>query len=145
MANHDITGRRGFLRGLAALPLIGGGVTLIGNPTAAAVPVSRVLLHAYGQWLHMERRILLHEMYPDPEQRRWANMLSPVGCNRGVDLYHLPSSPMDWRTIPQPSSRAAAVLATVGCEWMGQGVRATPWENDAPDDVVPVGFIGREA
>jgi hypothetical protein len=36
--------RRGFLRGLTAFPLIGGGVTLIGNPTAAAEPVSRDLL-----------------------------------------------------------------------------------------------------
>ncbi len=37
--------RRGFLRGLATLPLIGGGVTLIGNPTrAAAEPVTEDLL-----------------------------------------------------------------------------------------------------
>lgn len=32
--------RRGFLRGLVSLPLIGGGVTLIGAPTAAATPVT---------------------------------------------------------------------------------------------------------
>ena len=32
--------RRSFLRQLASLPLIGGGVTLIGKPTAAAVPVT---------------------------------------------------------------------------------------------------------
>jgi len=45
MANRDHTtthDRRGFLRGLAALPLIGGGVTLIGNPTRAAVVLSAV-------------------------------------------------------------------------------------------------------
>ena len=33
--------RRTFLRQLASLPLIGGGVTLIGNPTAAAVACQR--------------------------------------------------------------------------------------------------------
>jgi len=38
--------RRGFLRGLASLPLIGGGVTLIGQPTestGAPVHVDDVL------------------------------------------------------------------------------------------------------
>ena len=39
--------RRAFLRGLASLPLIGGGLTLIGNATAAAVPVTRELMHGY--------------------------------------------------------------------------------------------------
>ena len=34
--------RRSFLRGLAALPLIGGGVTLIGIP-AAPVPLSQAM------------------------------------------------------------------------------------------------------
>ena len=36
-APHD---RRGFLRGLAALPLIGGSVAILGKPTQAAVPVT---------------------------------------------------------------------------------------------------------
>ncbi len=43
----SLTGRRGFLRGLVTLPLIGGGVTLIGNPTAAAEPVTKELLVNY--------------------------------------------------------------------------------------------------
>ena len=38
--------RRTCLRGLASLPLIGGGVALIGNPTAAAVPITGPLLAA---------------------------------------------------------------------------------------------------
>ena len=42
----DPLARRGFLRGLAHLLLIGGGVTLIGNPTAAAEPVTEELLDA---------------------------------------------------------------------------------------------------
>jgi hypothetical protein len=36
----DLLARRDFLRSLAHLPLIGGGVTILGNPTAAAVPVT---------------------------------------------------------------------------------------------------------
>ncbi|MGY2052243.1 hypothetical protein [Methylobacterium sp. JK268] len=48
--------RRGILRGLATLPLIGGGVTLIGRPTAAAVPVTGGMLATYTAWLHFELR-----------------------------------------------------------------------------------------
>ena len=55
---HD---RRSFLRGLATLPLIGGGVTLIGNPTAAAVPVTDMLLQRYGLFLAIEAREALIE------------------------------------------------------------------------------------
>jgi len=47
--------RRGFLRALAALPLLGGGVQLLGNPTAAAVPVSQALLNRYLTFLAKER------------------------------------------------------------------------------------------
>ena len=47
--------RRAFLRQLASLPLIGGAVTLIGNPTAAAVPATPELLDAYEEWLDLER------------------------------------------------------------------------------------------
>lgn len=48
--------RRAFLRGLTSLPLIGGGVTLIGNPTAAAVPVTGGTALTYLAWLDFERR-----------------------------------------------------------------------------------------
>lgn len=41
--------RRTFLRGPASLRLVGGGVTLIGNPTAAAVPVTASLLETYNE------------------------------------------------------------------------------------------------
>jgi len=49
-------GRRGFLRNLVTLPLIGGGVTLIGNPTRAAEPVTPDLLDSYNAWLLSWRR-----------------------------------------------------------------------------------------
>ncbi|MCJ2114103.1 hypothetical protein MKK64_23320, partial [Methylobacterium sp. E-025] len=46
--------RRGFLRDLVSLPLIGGGVTLIGNPTAVATPITASLLANYETWLNQE-------------------------------------------------------------------------------------------
>lgn len=53
--------RRGFLRGLVTLPLIGGGLTLIGQPTAAAVPVTDALHERYFTWLAHEHRAALRE------------------------------------------------------------------------------------
>ena len=48
--------RRGFLRGLTALPLVGGGMSLIGNPVGAAVPVTDDLHFRYLSWLAHEHR-----------------------------------------------------------------------------------------
>lgn len=99
--------RRGFLRGLATLPLIGGGVTLIGNPTRAAEPVTQDLLQNYNAWLCMERQHLLYEMHPDKP----ADYFNP---NTAGGMYF-------WRAIangqPTPSTRAAVVLSAVGCDW----------------------------
>ena len=61
--------RRAFLRGLASLPMIGGGVTLIGNPTAAAVPATPQLLDAYNEWLDLERSWLMWERYGSGSER----------------------------------------------------------------------------
>ena len=49
---------------------IGGGVTLIGNPTKAAEPVTRHLLDCYDTWLFYERRFLRFERYGsnDPDR-----------------------------------------------------------------------------
>ena len=47
--------RRGFLRGLTTLPLIGGGVVLTGEPTSAATPITPGLLATYSAWLAYER------------------------------------------------------------------------------------------
>ncbi|TGD96197.1 hypothetical protein [Methylobacterium nonmethylotrophicum] len=54
--------RRGFLRGLTTLPLIGGGVTLIGSPTAAAVPLTGGMMATYAAWLHHEARAVRYAM-----------------------------------------------------------------------------------
>ena len=105
--------RRSFLRGLASLPLIGGGVTLIGNPTAAAVPVSNDLLAAYDQWLFYERRFLLREMYGHlgHDDLRQVERIVPV--NTAADRFYFPEEHRS-RDQPQPSTRAAVILSAAG-------------------------------
>lgn len=101
--------RRGFLRGLVSLPLIGGGVTLIGSPSAVAEPVSLTLLAEYECWLGLEQMRVAREMRPDSPYFGWR-------------LY---GSAHDWHRYSShnqpPSTRAALVLATVGCDWREGG------------------------
>lgn len=108
--------RRGFLRSLTSLPLIGGAVALIGAPSAVAAPITTDLLDAYSEWLFMERRLLCLERWPgvrDAEQF--------VPCNTGAGDFHLRPG-TDWRTLPQPSTRAALVMSAVGCDWTEGGL-----------------------
>ncbi|WP_018262372.1 hypothetical protein [Methylobacterium sp. WSM2598] len=106
----SLASRRGFLRGLTRLPLIGGGVTLIGNPTAAAEPVTPALLNAYNEWLFYERRLLCIEAYGSPDAEH------VVPC-AGAAEFHFSTGGMDWRSLPQPSGRAVVVLSAVRCDW----------------------------
>lgn len=115
---HD---RRSFLRGLAGLPLVGGGVTLIGNPTAAAVPVTDMLLQRYGLFLAIEAREALIECrerqqvadgYPDrvASVRPWVEGMNWAPDNpwmRGL-LEH-----------QRPSARAAVILSAAGIPLTG--------------------------
>ena len=116
-ADHpdDPATRRGFLRALAALPMIGGGVALIGAPEAVAEPITRDLLVTYADWLLMERRRLLKTLYPDPAERVFARR-SVIG-SEAADAFHIP---FDGRGgSPDPTTRAALVLSAVGCDWRG--------------------------
>ena len=108
----DALARRGFLRQLAGLPLIGGGVTILGNPTGAAEPVTEQLLDAYSEWLFYERRLLCLERWPGSRDAE-----AVVPANTGARGYHFPAYPPSWRDAPQPSTRAAVVLSAVGCGW----------------------------
>jgi len=105
--------RRGFLSGLATLPLIGGSVALIGSPSAVAEPVSPVLMHEYVNWLAYE----------------WSRAsIEAHGSDRGM-WFPLHGPAHQWhaergnrvRTLVPPSTRAALVLATVGCDWREGG------------------------
>lgn len=109
--------RRFFLRGLASLPLIGGGVTLIGNPTAAAVPVTPHLLDTYTAWLDLERSWLDWERYgPDGRGER-------VWCDPNMRVvWQDPLTKQCWRSTPamrcfdhrNAVSRAAVILSAAG-------------------------------
>ncbi len=117
-----MNGRRDFLRGLATLPLIGGGLTLIGKPTSVAEPVTLRLLDAYKTWLHFERRAVAWEMAMLPD------VVASYGGNRssrfdGLDHH---ATMTDIGDVPRfhqydgsapAGARAALVLSTVGANW----------------------------
>jgi len=112
------------LRALAGLPLIGGGVTLIGQPTAVAEPVTYDLLEAYKTWLQYEWRFLCWEMamlpdlvakhYPqvagEPDNGKRYDEIRKIHVYVGESGSYHPSS------MPA-STRAALVLSAVGCDW----------------------------
>lgn len=96
--------RRGFLRGLTTLPLIGGGVALIGNPTAAAVPVTGQTVATYLTWLHYEFRYVSWGC----GQPGYVPML-----NHGAAFHDRERSVA--LAARAAIHRAPVVLATVGC------------------------------
>jgi hypothetical protein len=97
--------RRAFLSQLAKLPLIGGGLSLIGQPKAVAEPVTLELLDNYQSWLISEYISLYREL----------QSLGHSGDinTRNPGALHGPPIGFD----PLPSSRAALVLSTIGCDW----------------------------
>lgn len=106
--------RRGFLSGLAGLPLIGGGVAILGAPTAAATPVTRGLLERYHAWIANEHAAVLFELgavSPRDPAQPWAERRI---C---TPLHWFPDAPDVERSVlaMPPSSRAAVVLSAVGC------------------------------
>lgn len=104
---HD---RRSFLRGLATLPLIGGAVTLIGQPTAAAMPATPQLLESYRNWLHMERRMLAWEL-AEGDPYAFDVLMHHFRPNDVGGLFH--------DDAPPPSTRAAVILSAAGVPLTG--------------------------
>ncbi len=114
-----ITARRGFLRGLISLPLIGGGVTLIGQPTAAAVPVTVELLDRYRAFLLAEAAEAAAEAdllrnpghpYIVDQRREWCKELHWYdGAKKRQDIMALVRG-------SSPGTRAAVVLGASGCQ-----------------------------
>ncbi|GJD58370.1 hypothetical protein [Methylobacterium dankookense] len=102
--------RRGFLRGLTSLPLIGGSVALIGTPTRAAVPVTPGMLATYSAWLHFERRALDVSFNDDALSR--GNF---VPCLNPGSEFHWQTRRSSFEEGLAAQRRAAIVLAAVGC------------------------------
>lgn len=95
--------RRGFLRGLASLPLVGGSVALIGSPTAAAVQPSAGMVATYVAWLDAERRLAAHVS-------GFGGMVPAL--NPGAEYHAWSDCHLAGRAA---ITRAPIVLAAVGC------------------------------
>lgn len=99
--------RRGFLRGLLTLPLIGGAVGLIGAPSAVAEPATGHLMREYADWLVYEHHRVMAEIVGEDTSAssQWQSCFGRAWKWHRAD-----------RHIP-PSTRAALVMSAVGCEW----------------------------
>ena len=108
-----MTARRDFLRGLVALPMFGGAVTLIGQPTAAAVPISLPLAEAYLGWLRIEHTRLMHEIVDRPlpslGDMAWAAHSPQLSLPDCPDLVRVVASGPAY-------SRAAVTLSAAGLD-----------------------------
>ena len=69
---------------------------------------------AYLEWLAMEARLLRIELYGDPYYAD--RELTP--CGTFACDYHMSA---DWKSKPQPSTRALMVLRAVGVQIPGEG------------------------
>jgi hypothetical protein len=130
MSNHS---RRGFLRGLTTLPLIGGGLTIIGSPSAVAEPVTDQLFDAYVGFITHEHREVLAQHAYRRAVRREEEMMRKHGYRNAVyaemcrqdtrELPHLQWLPKDSEALDalcraaDPTTRAALVLSAVGYDW----------------------------
>ena len=86
--------RRAFLRSLATLPLIGGSIAILGQPTAAAVPVTDGLLRNYEAWLAWERFQLQTEIWGRDTAEKCTTILA---VNLPGEQWHNP-----WRDEATP-------------------------------------------
>lgn len=118
-----MSGRRTFLRGLVALPLIGGSIELIGAPRAVAEPLTVEMAEAYKTFLHYEYRFLIWDMAANPVhhmRRRLgpgatrseiAHEIGGYITHEGVGNAHRVS------THGSPMDRAALVMSAAGVDW----------------------------
>ena len=121
--------RRGFLSGLLSLPLIGGGVTLIGKPSAVAEPLSLDLMKTYVGWLGREfgraHDDLLLMLPPDQQcyGGRPHPLFAPPSPIAGTVLCNWPAAPNAAALVvaSPPATRAALVLSTIGVKWREGG------------------------
>ena len=100
---QDESGRAAEIAALSAI--VADLQTLAAPPS----PAPREVLETYSAWLHMERRLLSLELYPElgTKGERFVPHGTPGDC------WHF-RGPTSWRDLPQPSSRAATVLHALG-------------------------------
>lgn len=114
-----------ILRSLTTLPLVGGSVAVIGNPTAVDFEPTPVMLEAYSAWLNFELTYLNASILPPT---RHGGVSMAVATRNDGAKFHLremassPSGSMEaaWQRLGLAAQRRAAlVLSTVGCGWDG--------------------------
>ena len=107
-------------RGLTTLPLIGGGVTLIGTPSAVAEPITPRLLREYHDWLMFEWSSVTREI-----EGGVRSQFGVSACSGAAYRWHRAHGELRRDSegglmgdgMSFPSTRAALVLSTVGCDW----------------------------
>lgn len=101
---------------IVSLPIAAGIVPMLPSRAASSSVEAppHAALEAYAAWLHMERRILCHELWPHmgsaAEHFVWAD-------NAGYNWHFTGRGNLKWNEGQQPSARAAAVLDLVGVNW----------------------------
>ena len=111
------TSRRGFLRDLVGLPLVGGGLTLIGAPTAVAEPCTTPMLRRYVAFLAREYASAHDELLvAAPNDDRFCTFKGPVADLAFTNWPRSPSADAFVRGAPA-STRAALLLSAAGCGW----------------------------
>jgi hypothetical protein len=125
--------------------LMGAALVLATIPaTAAAAPagsltgliaVDRRAMEAYASWLFYERRLLCRELWPS----MGANAERFVYLQNAGGNWHFRGDG-DWQDLPQPSTRAAAVLDLAGIDWRQDPPAMSPDTSERP--TLPAGWPG---
>ncbi|MGU3494187.1 hypothetical protein ACLBXM_09110 [Xanthobacteraceae bacterium A53D] len=80
-------------------------------------------MHGYGEWLHMELRLLRHTM-------GWGSALLVTPARD----FHIPTDGRNWCDVPAPATRAMPVLNFVGIDTDALSAwaraEASEWEAD---------------
>jgi hypothetical protein len=108
--------RRGFLRSLAALPLIGGAVQIIGAPSAVDMPTTEGLLRWYQAFLSRENLATLAEIQLLRGYAPEFNLAQRASYEHRVPMCMVPPNAAADALVNEtaPSSRAALVLSAAG-------------------------------
>lgn len=96
--------RRGFFGHAAGAY---AATAIVGGIAVARSDLHNIrLMQSYNEWLHMERRLLMMEAFPDEDDRL-------VHAGTAAATFHLPERGT-WRSLPQPSTRASLILGSLG-------------------------------
>jgi hypothetical protein len=126
--------RRVLMNSIVALPIV-AALPVAAPAMTSTSTTDRRALEAYASWLFMERRILCGELWPRMGTKAERHVSLQ---NAGADWHFRGDG--DWRDLPQPSTRAAAVLDLVGIDWRQD--REVSYEDTGERPQLPAGWPG---